>query len=618
MDLLRVNHSTHNSDFKMNLNRLKKFTPNTLQKRTTLFILLPTLIILLTMGFFSMRLIRETLLEQWKETAIAKLQQAAHHVDMRLLTPKKALKLFREEAGIEVDRRIAQFIIDQLREMEGVVQVNLEWKGNKMSDIFTDRSTTMPHMNFARMEGLDVTTPIYNSEFKNETVSLVTEFWNDSNEKLGHIEVIISFYDLINQVVETPWWKSNKAFLVDSIGNILTRTEIVRDNGDRKLFGENNPLEMETLSALRENRSGTIFGPGMPPDEISGYYHLREAPWTMVIIAPGEKVLQPITEFRYYYLSISAAGILLALLLIRITTNKTTRAIRRISKGADDLATGTFGPELQITSRDEVGELTRNFNTMSKQLQERLRMQQAMHVAREVQQNFLPQSSYTTEGIDICGISLYCDETGGDYFDLLPDPAQQNRVHIIAGDVVGHGIGAALLMATIRALVRCRISHPGGPAAIMRDVNIILCRDTVNSGNFITLFHLVIDKMENKVEWVRCGHDPAMVYFPGSQSFSELKGKGLALGVDPSWQYLENSLPLEHEQQIILIASDGVWDTENENKERFGRERVKTVLAENSHLSSKEIIAAITEEINQFRNTKPLIDDVTLVITKIG
>ncbi len=603
----------------MNPDQFLKFSPTTLQQRVTLFILLPTLLILLAMGFMSMMLIREALLEQWQETAIAKLQQAAHHVDMRLLTPKKALKLFREETEIAVGSHVSQFIVDQLREVEGVVQVNLEWKGNRLDDMFSNRGGSMPHMNFSRMERPGITSPTYNVKFKNETVSLITEFYNENNRKLGQIEVIIYFYDLIDRIVNSPWLQSNKVFLVDQQGNILTRTELFsdkREKGIKEKFGESDPLEQKTLVALRQNESGTIFGKGMPPDEISGYYHLKEAPWTLVVIAQGEGALLPIMKFRDYYFLISGAGILLALVLIRMTTSKTTRAIRRLSSAANDLAVGNF-TELKVTSRDEVGDLTRNFNTMSKQLQERLRLQQAMNIAREVQQNFLPRTSYTAEEIDICGITLYCDETGGDYFDLLPQP-EQNRVNIIAGDVVGHGIGAALLMATIRALVRGRISHSGSPAEIMRDVNSLLCRDTLKTGNFITLFYLVIDKTENKLEWVRCGQDPAIVYCPDNHSFSELKGKGVALGVDPSWQYQQNSLPLEHEQQIILIGSDGVWDTENEERERFGRERVKTVLAENSHLSSKQIIATITDEIHHFRNTMALIDDITLVIAKIG
>lgn len=603
------------------IKQLSKLSPTSLQQRATLFILLPTLLILTVMGFISLILIRETLLEQWEETAIAKLQRAAHHIDMRLLSPKRVLTLFREEKGIEINYNIARFIIDQLREMEGVVQVNLEWNGKSMNNMFSNRSRAMPNMNYSHMQHLDVTPPIYNTELENETISLVTEFWSENDEKLGQIEVIISFYDLIDQIVKAPWWKSNKAFLVDLQGNVLTRTELFMDPGkapEKGRFGESTPLERETLAALRENDSGTVFGQGMPPEEISGYYHLEEAPWTMVIIAPGKQALQPIMKFRDYYLLISGAGILLALLLIRIITSKTTRAIGRLSTAANELALGNFNNELRVTSRDEVGDLTRNFNTMSKQLQERLRLQQAIDIAREVQQNLLPQTSYRVEGIDTCGITIYCDETGGDYFDILPHPDQQNRVNIIAGDVVGHGLGAALLMATIRALVRCRISHSGSPVSIIEDVNRLLCRDTSRSGNFITLFYLIIDKGKNSLKWVRCGHEPAIVYSPDSHSFSELRGAGLALGVDPSWEYQENSLILNHEPRIVLIGSDGVWDTENENGEIFGRERVKAVLAESSHLSSEDIIKAITDEINSFRMTTPLTDDVTLVITKVS
>ncbi len=615
----------------MNVKQLSRFSPTSLQQRATLFILLPTLLILMVMGFISLILIREALLDQWQQTAIAKLQRAAHQIDMRLLSPKKVLTLFREEKGIEIDRNISRFIIDQLREMEGVVQVNREWGGKKMSDMFSsksrtmprmnNRSGTMPRMNYSRMEHLEVTPPIYDIELENETISLVTEFWNESDEKLGQIEVIISFHDLIDRIINTPWLKSNKGFLVDLQGNVLTRTENSRDMwkvAKKEKFGENNPLERETLASLRKNDSGTVFGKGMPPKEISGYYHLQEAPWTLVIITPGEKALQPIMKFRNYYFFISAAGILLALLLIRITTNKTTRAIGRLSSAANELALGNFNTELRVTSRDEVGALTRNFNTMSKQLQERLRLQQAIDIAREVQQNLLPQTSYRVEGIDTCGITIYCDETGGDYFDILPHPDQQNKVNIIAGDVVGHGLGAALLMATIRALVRCRISHSGSPVSIIEDVNRLLCRDTSRSGNFITLFYLIIDKGKNSLKWVRCGHEPAIVYSPDNHSFSELRGTGLALGVDPSWEYHENSLILNHEPRIVLIGSDGVWDTENENGEIFGRERVKAVLAESSYLSSEEIIKAITDDINSFRKTTPLTDDVTLVITKVG
>ncbi len=606
------------------MNNKKQFSilsPTSLHQRTTYFILLPTLVILVTMGGISMILIRDALLEQWKQTAIARLEQSAHYIDMRLNTPKRILRLFREENGIRIDQNIGHFILDQLREMDGVVQVNLEWKGSKNEKLFPVKDWDGPHMHYSRMRHLEVTPPSYNTEFKDETISLVTEFRDKKNRKIGHIKVIISFYDLIDRIVSASWWKSNRAFLVDQNGNILTRTSLEKQkerNHQKPRLGEHGLLEQKTLEALRTNESGTLFGPGMPPEEVSGYYRLKEAPWTMVVITPGKKALQPIIQFRKTFFWFSGVGILFALLLIRSATGKTTRAIRRISEAANKLAHGHFGEELRITSRDEVGELTQNFNTMSKQLQERLRLQHAMELAREVQQNLLPHSSFSSEHVDIYGVSLYCDETGGDYFDLLPHPQQQETVNIIVGDVVGHGISAALLMATIRALMRCRISLTGTPESVIGDVNRLLCHDTAESGNFITLFHLLVNWQEKTLEWVRCGHDPAIIYYPETKQFSELKGSGLALGIDPDFQYTGNSIPLQQTLQIILIGSDGVWEAENKQGESFGKERVKALLASHSHLEPKEISRKITDEINSFCRSAPQLDDITLVITKIG
>jgi sigma-B regulation protein RsbU (phosphoserine phosphatase) len=605
----------------MNKKILSIFSPTSLQQRTTYFVLLPTLVILAAMGVVSMILIRDALLEQWQQTAIARLQQSAHYIDMRLNTPKRVLRLFREENGIKVDRNIGRFIIDQLREMDGVVQVNLEWKGSQNEKLFPVKDWDGPHMHYSRMRHLEITPPSYNSEFKNETISLITEFRDDRNRKLGHIKVIISFYDLIDQIVKASWWKSNRAFLVDQHGNILTRTSPEKNrNGNiqNKQFGKHGTLEQKTLEALRTKESGTVLGSGMPPEEVSGFYRLKEAPWTMVVITPGEKALRPIIQFRKTFILVSSAGILLALLLIRSATNKTTRAIRRLSEAAGNLAHGRFGEELRITSRDEVGELTHNFNTMSIQLQERLRLRHAMELAREVQQNLLPHSSFSSEHIDVCGVSLYCDETGGDYFDLLPHPRRKEAVNIIVGDVVGHGVGAALLMATIRALMRCRISLAGTPETVIGDVNRLLCKDTAESGNFITLFYLLINWKKKTLEWVRCGHDPAIIYYPETRRFSELKGGGLALGIEPDFPYKKNSISLEQIQQVILIGSDGVWETENKQGEVFGKERVKTLLAANSHLTPKQIIRKITDEIRLFRQSAPQLDDITLVIAKIG
>ena len=150
----------------------------------------------------------------------------------------------------------------------------------------------------------------------------------------------------------------------------------------------------------------------------------------------------------------------------------------------------------------------------------------------------------------------------------------------------------------------------------MNDVNRLLCRDTSRSGNFVTLFYLEVDQMHKTIRWVRAGHDPAIVYHPVRCEFTEMRGNGLALGVDADWRFEYSELPIPDAEQVILIGSDGAWDVENGAGEQFGKDRIGQILAANSHLPPDAILAKITEQIKEFRGETPQNDDITLVVVK--
>ena len=295
-----------------------------------------------------------------------------------------------------------------------------------------------------------------------------------------------------------------------------------------------------------------------------------------------------------------------------------TSRIKEISAAADDLAKGKFGPPLAITTLDEIGELTRSFNKMTGQLKHRLAMKKEINIAREVQQNLLPSESFSAEGVAASGVSIYCDETGGDYFDIITFPENDQKVSVVVGDVVGHGIGAALLMTTLRALLRCRIFLPGRLDQMMNDVNRLLCRDTSCQGVLLLCFTWKLTVKQNTIRWVRGGHDPAMVYSLASHEFSELKGNGVALGVDAEVNFEYNEQTLTREEQLILIGSDGAWEVENAAGEQFGKERIRQILAATSDLQPEAILQAIVEAIFEFRGKTPQNDDITLVVVKTG
>lgn len=591
--------------------------PTSLQQKTALYILLPTFLILASIGYLGLQLVRNVLLEQWQETAIAKLQQKAHQVDMRLLRPKELLQLHQNEPNLDASR-----IADQLRMLDGVVQVNSyesqplpASQGNLERDVPLRRGVPL-----RQRQKLEITTPKYDKELKSETVSLVSAFTDSAGKAYNAIEVVISFDTLIDQIVRSSWWKSNKAFLVERDGTILASTTLSGTakptEAQKQKFGATDPLEKLTLTALQTNDSGTVFGPGKPPENISGFCRLTEAPWTIVLIAPGDMVLQPIINFRNSYFLFLGIGIVLALLYLRTVIARTTTAIRTVSKAASELADGTSVLPLVVHSRDEVGELTQNFNIMAEQLQERLQLREAMHVAKEIQQNLLPSAGVSLEGIDSAGICVYCDETGGDYFDLFVPPGTEGKMSIVVGDVAGHGIGAALLMATVRGLLRSRVCQPGSSAQMISDVNRLLCLDTTRSGNFVTLFFLTLDLETRSINWVRCGHEPALVYTPGVDEFTELRGEGLVLGVDRDWQYTDYTLDLATEKQIVLLGSDGIWEAENSLGERFGKQRIRQILARHHDCDAQRLLQEIFAAISLFQDGHPQLDDITVVILK--
>jgi len=362
--------------------------------------------------------------------------------------------------------------------------------------------------------------------------------------------------------------------------------------------------------------SGMVFGDGSPPKEVSGFYRLMEAPWTMVVIAPGDEIMQPIISFKLLYAFSIFICITIIMLVIRIMTGQVTSKIKDITVAANDLSEGHFGAPLKVTSRDEIGELMQCFNSMSKQLHQRLMMKEAINIAREVQQNLLPKSGYYGNGISINGVSLYCDETGGDYYDIIAFPNNSKKVAVVVGDVVGHGIGAALLMTTVRALLRSRITLNNDLAEVVSAVNKLLCEDTQKTGNFVTLFCMVIDSDANNISWVRAGHDAAIVYDYLSTEFSELKGPGLALGVEKDWQYRSNTLTISDGGSLILIGSDGAWEVENPEGQQFGKLRIRELMAINNGADTDQIIENIVQEINNFKAGKSQKDDITLALVK--
>ncbi len=306
-------------------------------------------------------------------------------------------------------------------------------------------------------------------------------------------------------------------------------------------------------------------------------------------------------------------GIFLTMLLAR----NLSIPFKEIVQTLKEVRNGHFEKKVQVTTNDEIGYTGDVINEMTEGLKERQRLQQSLDIAKEVQQNLLPRHNPEIEGLDIAGTSIYCEETGGDYYDyLMTGENGQKKVCVVVGDVADHGIGSALLMTTARAFLRQRTSRSGELDQVVADVNLQLTRDVEDSGRFMTLFICEIDRSSNSIHWVNAGHDPAIIYDCESGEFEELGGNGLPLGVSEMTVYQKFDKKI-NPGQIIMMGTDGIWEAQSPRGEMFGKEGFKDIIRNNAGLPAKDILQAVIKEVDRFCHPLEKADDVTLVVGKI-
>ena len=242
----------------------------------------------------------------------------------------------------------------------------------------------------------------------------------------------------------------------------------------------------------------------------------------------------------------------------------------------------------------------------------------SLQLAAEVQRNLLPKRSPRLVGIDLAGRTLSCEEIGGDYFDYLPSRGcAASHLDIAVGDVSGHGVEAALLMATSRALLRSQArSDACRPlSAVVTALNRQLALDVSDSGRFMALFYLRIDLETRLLRWVRAGHPAALFFDPRAETFRELGGRGLALGVSSDWAYTEET-GRQAKEGILAIATDGLWEARDKQQRPYGQKRFRDVLRRHAALGAEAIIDKVYADLAEYSLGVLREDDITLVIVK--
>jgi HAMP domain-containing protein len=339
---------------------------------------------------------------------------------------------------------------------------------------------------------------------------------------------------------------------------------------------------------------------------------------TVALAISQHKIIENIESAKRFISILTVIITFLGVLLSFVLGLYFSRPIQKLKEGTQAISSGDMEYRVKISRNDELGDLGLTFNQMAEGLKERNLMRQSLELAMEIQQNLLPKDNPKVKGLDIAGKSVYCDETGGDYYDFLKLKENgSKKIGIILGDISGHGIPSALLMATARAFIRQRSFLPGSLTEIITDINVLLCADAMESNSFMTLFYAVIDTNTKSFKWVRAGHDPAIIYDPKSDIFEELRGPaGVPIGVVPDCCYEENEKVGLEKGQVIVISTDGINETFNPQKEMYGKERVLDAIKKNKQGTAEQILEAIISDLNRFRQGLDLYMDIAMLFNR--
>lgn len=384
---------------------------------------------------------------------------------------------------------------------------------------------------------------------------------------------------------------------------------------------------------LAANLSGVRTMPFRGEPCIWAYTPLDEFGAGLVLIAPEKDLASEAHMMEEYVLNsvrqqVRFTGYVLfgmfALLCIVafLLSRPLIRRARELAKASQQLAAGDFSVRVPERGDDELTMVARSFNTTVPALADSIRLKQSLGIAREVQHTLLPDTLPRRDNIQTAAIISYSEETGGDFYDII-EPCGPDRpcIGALVADVSGHGMPAALLMASTRAFLRARFLDKGRGEDIadaVSDANRLLFLDEEGSGRFVTLFYLEVDLETSQMYWVRAGHEPALLYDIASDTFEQLKGApGLALGVDPDTPYTAFSSGCLCSGQIALLYTDGLIETENPDGEFYGRDRLQQSLRRAAALPAGKIARRLLDDAARFRGGATQEDDITIVVLKI-
>jgi len=274
--------------------------------------------------------------------------------------------------------------------------------------------------------------------------------------------------------------------------------------------------------------------------------------------------------------------------------------------------TGQLAQAARLMGEMEARETARR--KMQQAQLDKARLMRDMEIAQQIQLSLLPTEPPDIFGIELAGRCIPAAHVGGDYYDFFKRDDQ--TIDLVIADVSGHSVGAALIMAEVRTLLRAQVSRATSPSVILSLLNHQLYDDLSRSELFITMFYARYNAATGRLSYANAGHNRPMVHRSGEPGCLELDAEGLILGVKQEVLFEEQAILLRT-GDLIFFHTDGIPEAMTPSGELYGTERICRHLSSIGNLPAGQIADSFYEQAQQFSGGQTLQDDISMVVLKI-
>lgn len=259
-------------------------------------------------------------------------------------------------------------------------------------------------------------------------------------------------------------------------------------------------------------------------------------------------------------------------------------------------------------------------STMSRRLRrlmedelQRLRMEEELKIGHRIQLSLLPERCPVVPGWEFAAEYRSARQVGGDFYDFIFSPEDEDLVSIVIADVTGKGVPAALFMASSRTAIRAETLTNPTPAETLAQTNRLISLDR-QSPLFLSAFYATLEISSGRLCYANGGHDWPL-WLDGNGTVTNLRAQGMVLGAFADAKYQQQEIVVAKGDSLIFFT-DGVTEARNSEGHFFGEERLMKTVMSRSWQNAQELLRHIVEAVDNFRGPTPLSDDLTAVVVR--